>query len=147
VNGTVAQQTDGRSTWTSQLVVRVYRATGGRLPRTDNGLPLLLLTTVGRRTGVPRTTAVAFIRDAERFVVAGTNRGRGGRPSWCVNLRADPSARVEVGRESWEVRAVSTSGRERDRWWDMMCQRQPGPTRYPAATDLVVPVFVLEPVS
>jgi deazaflavin-dependent oxidoreductase (nitroreductase family) len=147
VHGTAERKAGGTLRWANRLVVRAYRATGGRVLGTDHGLPVLLLTTVGRQSGMVRTTPVVFVRDAQRFLVTGTNHGRARRPSWCRNLLAEPSARVEIGAESWEVRAVSTAGAERDRLWELMVRRHSVLTKYLGMTDRVFPVFVLEPVS
>ena len=109
MNGTAEHMTGER--WSTRAVVRVYRATGGRVFGTHHGRPVLLLTTVGRDTGAPCTMPVVFVREAGRFLVAGVGEGGGdGDPCWPENLLREPSARVEIGSQSWEVRAVPTSG-------------------------------------
>lgn len=130
----------------NQVVIWVYRSSGGRLLNTSQGMAVLLLTTMGRRSGLPRTTPTVFVRDGANFLVVGTYAGRDRTPSWCGNLRAEPSARVEIGAQTWEVRAAPTSGPERDRLWEVMSGRYPGLRKYLAKTDRVFPVFVLEPV-
>lgn len=104
MNVTVEQMSDER--WSTRAVVRVYRATGGRMCGTRNGRPVLLLTTVDRDTGAPCTMPVVFVREADRFLVEGAGESDS---CWPVNLLCEPSARVEIGNESWEVRAVPTS--------------------------------------
>jgi deazaflavin-dependent oxidoreductase (nitroreductase family) len=106
VNGTVERMIGDR--WTTRAVVRVYRATGGRVFGTHHGRPVLLLTTVGADTGAPCTTPVEFARQADRFLLVG--EGGDGDSCWPENLLREPSARVEIGSESWEVRALPTSG-------------------------------------
>ena len=104
MNVTVEQMSDER--WSTRAVVRVYRATGGRVCGTRNGRPVLLLTTVDRDTGAPCTTPVVFARETDRFLIGSVGEVGSG---WPANLLREPSARVEIGAESWEVRAVPTS--------------------------------------
>ncbi|MGI5158236.1 nitroreductase/quinone reductase family protein [Microbispora sp. CA-102843] len=72
--------------------VRTYRRTGGRRPATMRGIPVLLLTTRGRGTGLPRTRPVGYGRDGRRFVVIASNGGDDATPAWWLNLRT-PSPR------------------------------------------------------
>lgn len=123
-------------------LVRGYLATGGRLVRTSRGIPALVLTTTGRRTGLPRTHLVGYGRWNEAYVIIGSNRGSDQRPDWSANLSAEPSARIEVGTQILDVRARLAMGAERDRLWQLMSQRHPA---YLSNTDRVFPVFLLEP--
>jgi hypothetical protein len=104
VNVTAEQMSGER--WSTRAIVGVYRATGGRVFGTRHGRPVLLLTTIGHETGAPWTMPVVFIREADRFLVEGDGQGDS---CWHENLLREPSARVEIGSESWEVRAVPTS--------------------------------------
>ena len=131
--------------WTNRAVVRVYRATGGRLLGTEHGVPVLLLTTVNRHTGTPCTTPVAFVREIHRFVVADVDDPERGS-SWPENLLDEPSARIEIGTQSWEVRAVPARGAERNRLWHRLSAGHPA-LREPAGESDRCHVFVLEPVS
>src|SRR5262245_52150920 len=74
----------------------LYRWSGGRIGGRIGKLPVLLLTTTGRRSGAPRTVALAYLADGGRFVVIGSNAGEDRDPSWWVNLRANPRATVQV---------------------------------------------------
>lgn len=75
----------------------LYRKTGGRVLGRVGGQPVLLLTTIGRRTGVPRTTPVQFMRSGARMVVVAANGGAPVAPAWLGNLVATPRASVLVG--------------------------------------------------
>ena len=92
MSGTAEHMTDER--WKTRTVVRVYRATGGRVFGTHHGRPVLLLTTIGHDTGAPWTMPVVFIREADRFLVEGDGQGDS---CWHENLLREPSARVEIG--------------------------------------------------
>ncbi|MFD0275361.1 nitroreductase/quinone reductase family protein [Kitasatospora sp. NPDC127111] len=101
----------------NQLVINEFRSAGGVVGGDFDGVPLLLLTSTGARSGEPRTMPMTYLRDGERLVVFAANGGRPNHPGWYHNLRADPTALVEVGTESYRVTATVTEGAERDRLW------------------------------
>ncbi|GAA4191544.1 nitroreductase/quinone reductase family protein [Microbispora amethystogenes] len=129
--------------------VRTYRRSGGRRPATMRGIPVLLLTTRGRRTGLLRTRPVGYGRDGRRFVVIASNGGDDATPAWWLNLRDDPVAELEVGGPGGldvvKVRASEAEGEERDRLWRMMSRRYPVYLKYTEMTSRRIPVVVLEP--
>ncbi len=127
----------------SPLQRRLLRLTGGRLSLTGRA-PVLLLTTRGRRTGRARTVPLLYVRDGDRLVVCNVNPGFERANPWTLNLRADPHARVEVGRETVEMTAHSVSGAELDRYWPRLTAMWPA---YQAFYDKGGrrSVFVLEP--
>ena len=96
--------------------VRLYRLLGGRLVSGGS----LLLTTVGRRSGQPRTVIVGYIGDGEDVIVADTNIAKPVRPAWVLNLRAHPEAEVRLGRERYQARAEFLGGKERAGHWDRL---------------------------
>ena len=79
--------------------------------------PVLLLETVGRRTGQRRTTPVQYLADGETFVVVASNAGAARPPAWYLNLRADPRARVQVGERTIDVLAREVTDQEREELW------------------------------
>src|SRR5512140_3527392 len=79
------------------------RLSHGRLGGRIAGMPVLLLTTTGRRTGRPRTTPLTFFRDGPELVVIASNGGSDRAPSWSLNLRATPAASVRIGGEQLSV--------------------------------------------
>lgn len=124
----------------------VYRATRGVIGgRMGFGLPVLLLETMGRRTGRPRTTSACYLRDGRRFVVIGSRAGNPRNPAWVLNLRASPRATVQIGRRRIPVRAREADGGERERLWHAMSAKYPGYERYRQRTSRKIPVVVLEP--
>ena len=94
------------------------------------GLPSLILTTTGRRSGEPRTTPLLFARDADAFVVIGSNWGQPGHPGWSANLLANPEASVQVGGEHIAVRGRLVEGAERDRLRELLLQVWPAYAAY-----------------
>lgn len=109
----------------NQLVIDDFRSAGGVVGGDFAGVPLLLLTTTGARSGEPRTMPMTYLTDGARLVVFGANGGRANHPGWYHNLLADPSARVEVGTESYQVTAAETEGPERARLWSQQLLHTP----------------------
>lgn len=131
--------------WAGKLNVPVYRASGGRLMNKVGRAPVLLLTTTGRKSGQPRTAPVVYLADGERLVVIGSNAGHEREPAWSLNLKANPEAEVEVGRERRSVEARVASGEERAELWARHTDQYAGFDDYEARTDRDIAVFVLEP--
>ncbi|MFI8104279.1 nitroreductase family deazaflavin-dependent oxidoreductase [Streptomyces sp. NPDC086023] len=129
----------------NQRVIDEFRATGGVVGGDFEGMPLLLLTTTGARSGKPRTSPMAYLRDGDRLVVFAANGGRENRPGWYHNLLADPSAGVEVGKESFTVTAAVAEGAERERLWAAQLAVAPFLADFQARSGRRVPVVTLTP--
>jgi deazaflavin-dependent oxidoreductase (nitroreductase family) len=127
----------------NRQVIDEFRARGGTVGGRFAGLPLLLLTTVGARSGRRRTVPVTYVADSERYVVAaGAN---GANPAWYHNLLTRPAVTVEVGTAVLEALARVAAGAERDRLFDRYASEQPQLLSYQAMADREVPVIVLTP--
>lgn len=123
----------------------LYRCTGGRVGGTLIGLPVLLLTTTGRRTGRPHTVALTYWREDGDFVVVASNGGAARHPQWWLNLAARPKALVQTGRRTTAVAARRARGDERDRLWERVLTSYRGYGTYQRRTRRAIPVIVLEP--
>lgn len=128
-----------------KLNVPVYRLTRGRLLGRVGRAPVLLLTTVGRRSGQPRTAPLLYIPHGEEMIVIGSNAGNTNTPAWALNLRANPDAEVEVGGRRLRVRARVTGGEEREQLWRRANELYGGFDDYESKTDRDISVFVLAP--
>jgi deazaflavin-dependent oxidoreductase (nitroreductase family) len=106
--------------------------------------PLLLLTTTGARSGQERTTPLAHTTDGDRFVVIASKGGAPTNPDWYHNLVANPEATVELGRDTFRVRASFPQGEERRRLYDQQAALMPGFAEYEKQTTRQIPVVVLE---
>jgi deazaflavin-dependent oxidoreductase (nitroreductase family) len=127
----------------NRQVIDEFRARGGTVGGRFAGLPLLLLTTVGARTGLRRTVPVTYVADGERYVVAaGAN---GANPAWHHNLLAHPAVTIEVGTATLEAVARVVIGTERDALFDRYSSEQPQLISYQAMADHEVPMIVLTP--
>lgn len=103
----------------NRQIVEEYRQTGGHVERLGGTSRMLLLTTVGARTGRPRTAPMMFVREGDRVVVYASNVGSRRHPAWYLNLVAHPEVTVELGGERFEAVARVTEGDERDRLWQL----------------------------
>jgi deazaflavin-dependent oxidoreductase (nitroreductase family) len=128
----------------------VYRLTRGRhtLSSFVSGLPVVMLTTTGAKTGQQRTSPVLAVPDGVNLVVIASNWGQGHHPAWYHNLCADPAVTITVGGVSRPARAREATGEERERLWQRDVEIYPGRTVYERrATHRRIPVVVLAPVN
>jgi deazaflavin-dependent oxidoreductase (nitroreductase family) len=109
------------------------------------GRKLLILTTIGARSGEPRTVVLAYRKEGDAWVIAGTKGGAPTHPAWVANLEANPNVTIEVGNEVFAAKAtIKASGEARDLLWDAHVDEMPGFGEYPAKTDRVFPMILLE---
>jgi F420H(2)-dependent quinone reductase len=126
--------------------VAVYRASGGRLGgRLRKDLPVLLLTTTGRKTGRRRTTPLLYVEEADRYVVVASAGGAPSHPAWYLNLRNNPAATIQVGGRKLAVTAETAGLEERARLWPRLTQMWPQYDDYQAKTRREIPVVILAP--
>ncbi|HWC39661.1 MAG TPA: nitroreductase family deazaflavin-dependent oxidoreductase [Acidimicrobiales bacterium] len=125
----------------------MYEASDGRIGASSPQGPMLLLSTVGRRTGQPRTTPLLFMRDGECFIVVASNGGRPQPPAWYLNLQAEPKASVRDGRHKLDVVAETPASDERDELWRRLHEFYAGWAHYQTLTDRELPVIRLRPLA
>ena len=125
----------------------LYRVSGGRLLGELVGMKVLLLTTMGAKSGASRTTALTYLEAGAAYVVIGSFLGEPRHPAWVHNLRANPRATVQVGARRIAVRAREARGEERARMLEQVFALQPDYRAYEGRTDREIPVVVLEPAS
>jgi F420H(2)-dependent quinone reductase len=123
----------------------VYRASGGRVAGEVGNLPVLLLTTTGRKTGKQRTTPLLFIRDGDDLVVVASNGGMDWFPAWWLNLQQQPEAEIEIGRERRDVTASKADPERRARLWPEFAGPYPGYLKYESRTAREIPLVILLP--
>jgi deazaflavin-dependent oxidoreductase (nitroreductase family) len=128
-------------------LIAEFRAGEGKVAGPFEGAPLLLLTTTGAKTGRKHTTPLVYQQDGGRIVVFGSKGGAPSHPAWYHNLVANPTVTVELPAETFEARAVTVEGAERDRIWSAQKELMPGFKDYEAKTDRQIPVIVLERVG
>jgi deazaflavin-dependent oxidoreductase (nitroreductase family) len=132
-----------------RLFWRIHRAfvrlTGGRFGRVG-ALPVLLLTTRGRKSGERRDVALNYIRDDDAFVVIGSYVGEDRDPAWWLNLKAHPDAEILVDGKRFRVRARQCDGAKRQLLWDRIVSRDRAYEEYQRRTKRRLPVVALEPI-
>ena len=131
----------------NQRVIEEFRANAGVVQGDFAGVPLLLLTTRGARSGLPRTMPMTYLRDGDRFVVFAANGGRPQHPGWYHNLRAEPAATVEIGTETLPVTAALTEGADRERLWQQQLRHTPYFADFQDRAGRSIPVVALTPVT
>lgn len=123
---------------------KLYRWSGGRIGGQIMGLPVLLLTTTGRKSGLARTKALLYLPRDQDFVVIASVLGEPRHPYWWLNLEANPNASIEIGSTRYAVRAREAEGEEREQLWRAFTAKTPAYDEYQAQTARRIPVVVLE---
>jgi deazaflavin-dependent oxidoreductase (nitroreductase family) len=126
--------------------VRAYRETDGEYGHDwRNGTSTLLLTTLGRRSGEPRTNALIYGRSGDAYLIVASNGGSQRPPGWFSNLEAQPEVDVQVLDKRFRARARVATPEERPAMWREMTKHWPDYDAYQRRTDREIPVVVLEP--
>jgi deazaflavin-dependent oxidoreductase (nitroreductase family) len=130
-----------------RIHTRVYRATGGKIGGGMGKARVLLLTTTGRKSGLPRTQPLLYARAGDAYVLIASKGGAEHDPLWYRNLQATPSAEIQVGRKTQHVQARAAEGEERERMWRALADLYPGYDKYAEKTSRTIPVVLLEPAA
>lgn len=128
----------------NQAIIEEFRAHAGKVGGRFEGRTLLLLHTVGARSGRPHIVPVAYVRNGDDYVVIASKGGAPTHPDWYHNLLAHPHVKVEVGTEEFPVVASVASEPERSRLYDKMIEMMPAFADYRQKTSRVIPVVVLK---
>jgi deazaflavin-dependent oxidoreductase (nitroreductase family) len=120
-----------------------FRANHGRVGGPFEGAPLVVLHTVGARSGKPRTNIMWYLADDERYLLFASNNGTDSNPDWYWNLKANPDARIEVGDDIVDVHATDLQGAERDDKYALQAERYPAFAEYQRKTSRTIPVVAL----
>ena len=128
----------------NQKIIEEFRANAGKVGGQFAGASMLLLTTTGAKSGKSRTTPLVYTKDGARMVIIASMAGAPNNPDWYHNLKAHPTATIEVGGEKFQVKAAVTSGDERERLYNAQAALMPFFNDYRKKTTRVIPVFVLE---
>jgi deazaflavin-dependent oxidoreductase (nitroreductase family) len=127
----------------NQAAIREFRANQGKVGGQMEGMPILLLTMTGAKTGRTLTRPLCYSRDGERLVIIASYGGAPRNPPWYYNLLAHPVVTVEVGTEKFKARAAQTEGAERQRLFDAQARLMPFFNDYQQKTRRQIPVLTL----
>jgi deazaflavin-dependent oxidoreductase (nitroreductase family) len=125
----------------------LYESSGGTKGTTVRGLPVVVLTSIGARTGKLRKTPLMRVEHDGTYAVVASLGGAPQHPVWYHNLVADPRVELQDGPVTRDMIAREVTGDERAVWWDHAVAAYPDYADYQAKTDRVIPVFVLEPAA
>jgi deazaflavin-dependent oxidoreductase (nitroreductase family) len=124
----------------------VFKASDGRLGnRFLRGAPVLLLTSIGRKSGQPRTTPLIYVADGDRLVLVASKGGSKRHPLWYRNLEANPDCEVQIGAERIKFHARTAGPEEKQALWPRLVEVYRDYDDYQARTHREIPVVVLEP--
>ena len=127
----------------NKAIIEEYRANAGKVGGPFAGKTLMLLHTVGARSGRERVNPVAYVLDGDRFVIVASKGGAPTNPGWYHNILARPHVTVEVGVDQFPVVASVAPEPERNRLYDKMIAMMPIFAEYRSRTSRVIPVIIL----
>ena len=122
----------------------LYRLSGGLLGA-NVGAPILLLTTLGRKSQQSRTTPLLYLKDGDHWIIVASNGGDDRHPAWWLNLKANPIAQIQVGRVVNQVQAREATELERNRLWPHLIGMYSVYDDYQRRTSRKIPIVFLEP--
>ena len=132
----------------NQGVIAEFRANEGKVGGYFAGANMLLLHTIGAKSGQARTNPMVYVNDGDRLVVIASKGGADSNPDWYYNLLANPTVTVELGTEQFQARATAvTEEPERSRLYAKMVEHRAGFAEYEQKTSRKIPVVVLERVG
>lgn len=133
--------------WTRMLMADL-RSTGRVSSGPLAGKPHLIMTSTGARSGEPREAVLSFVRDGDKYVVAGTAGGSPTDPNWVHNVTVNPEVKVEAQRQTFQAKAQAVSDDATyERLWDALVESRPDFAGYPAKAGRKIPVITLEPIA
>jgi deazaflavin-dependent oxidoreductase (nitroreductase family) len=127
------------------IAIFLYKLTNGAIGGSMQGLPVLLLTTTGRKSGQPRTVPLGYLRDGSNYVIIASNGGRPRHPAWFFNLQSQPEVTIQVKNVQMKVRAEQANPEKRRELWTRLIQVSPGYGNYEKRTNREIPVMILTP--
>ncbi|MEU9733153.1 nitroreductase family deazaflavin-dependent oxidoreductase [Streptomyces sp. NPDC048002] len=129
--------------------VELYEGSGGTKGTTlrDTGLPVIVLTTLGARSGKIRKTPLMRVEHGGSYAAVASQGGAPKHPVWYHNVKADPRVELQDGPRKWDMTAREVTGAEKAAWWERAVAAFPPYAQYQEKTSREIPVFVLEPVE
>ena len=129
------------------FIVFLYRASGGRIGGKIGSNPVLLLTTTGRKSGKQRVVPVMYFMDGPAYIVTASAGGSDKHPGWFLNVRSNPQAAIETGKQRINVVGEVASPEKRAELWPRLLAIAPGFANYQKRTSREIPMVILRPVN
>ncbi len=127
----------------NQKVIQEFRANKGVVGGPMKGMPMILITMTGAKSGTQITKPLVYTTDGDRCVIIASFAGAAKNPPWYNNLIANPEITVEIGTEKFRAKATEVTGAERQRLYDAQAAQMPIFKEYQQKTSRQIPVFVL----
>jgi F420H(2)-dependent quinone reductase len=138
-------------TWLVTLIDRItqpiYRLSGGRLASKQMGMPMLMLTTTGRKSGKERSHVLLYIPDGDRMLIMASNNGQDKHPGWYYNIQANPQVDVRYGTKRGKFKATIADPQQRQELWDRVVKKHVFYAHHQSKTEREIPVVVLTPIK
>jgi deazaflavin-dependent oxidoreductase (nitroreductase family) len=128
----------------TNVQVSLYRLSGGSIAGTFKGIPVLLLTTTGRKTGKKRTKPLLYLMDDDQVVLVASHAGAPTHPIWWRNLQHSPHAEVQIKRTLLQVEAREATPEERERLWPKLVALYSDYENYQKRTTRTIPIVLLQ---
>ena len=129
------------------MAVFLYKVTNGAVGGSMLGLPVLLLTSTGRKSGQSRTVPLGFLKDGATYVVIASNGGNPRHPAWFFNLQSNPEATIQVKNTQLKVRAEQANLEQRRQLWARLVEASPNYAKYQQRANREIPVMILSPLA
>ncbi len=137
--------------WLTRLVMAIYvflyRRTGGKVGGRLGAMPVLLLTTTGRKTGKKHTVPVMYLSESPNYIITASNKGGEKPPAWWLNLKGNPQATIEIGGNTRSVTTEQAGSAEKKRLWAQLVVKAPAFEGYQKRTQREIPMVILRPRS
>jgi deazaflavin-dependent oxidoreductase (nitroreductase family) len=128
-------------------IINEFRNNQGKIGGRFENTPILLLHTIGAKSGQERINPLACHMDGDRYVIIASKAGAPTNPDWYYNLLAHPEVTIEIGTQTLKVKASVVEGEERERIYNERVSRNPGFGEYREKTTRVIPVILLTPIA
>lgn len=129
------------------IFVSLYRLTRGKFGGRVQGLPVMLLRTIGRKTGRERTTPLGYFMEDGNYIITASNAGLDTHPGWFHNLRANPHVTIEIKDQQLEAEAEVAAPEKRRALWSQLISLSPWYANYPKKTTREIPLVILHPLK
>jgi deazaflavin-dependent oxidoreductase (nitroreductase family) len=128
----------------NQKIIEEFRANGGKVGKPFEGMPMILVTMKGAKSGKAYTMPLVYSKDGDRYVIIASMAGAPNNPDWYHNIKANPEVMLEIGTERFQAKATITSGEERERLFNAQAAIMPIFNDYRKKTSREIPVIALE---
>lgn len=128
----------------NEKIIEEFRANGGKVGKPFEGMPMILVTMKGAKSGKDYTMPLVYSKDGNRYVIIASMAGAPNNPDWYHNIKANPAVTLEIGTERFAAKAIITSGEERERLFNAQAAIMPIFNDYRKKTSREIPVIALE---